>query len=271
MNNQYLEFKEYKMYYHVYGNGNKILLAFHGFGRDGTDFKLLEPTFGKEYKIISFDLFYHGESDYPMNPESINFTGDDLKVLIQQYLKSNSIDTFSILAYSLGGRISFTLLELFPYKIENVYLFAPDGIKYSWGYNFVTKSTIGKYVYKSFIKSPSFIFLIFKLGNAIGLINNSVYKFLRHQLETQPKRQKVYDTWVFFRNIHPDIPNVQHIINTKSINIQLYYGKFDTIIPPRFGKEFVKGLNNKDALHILDSGHNLIKESVNQEIRLFVL
>lgn len=259
------------MYYHVYGHGDKTLLAFHGFGRDGKDFKLLEPTYGKDYKIISFDLFYHGESDYPLNPESINFTGDDLKELIQQYLDAHNIDRFSLLAYSIGGRISLKLIELFQGKLENVFLFAPDGIKYSWGYNLVTKTSIGKNIYKNFIKSPGFIFFLLQLGNALGLIKNSVYKFLRFQLETKPKRQKVYDNWVFFRNIHPDIPHVQHLINTKNINIQLYFGKFDTIIPPRFGKEFVKGLNNKEVLHILDSGHNLIKESVNKEIKLFTL
>jgi len=252
------------MYYHVYGHGNKILLAFHGFGRDGRDFKHLEPTFGKEYKIISFDLFYHGESDYPLNPETINFYKEDLKNLINQYLITNSIDKFSLLAYSLGGRISLTLIELFSDKIEKIFLFAPDGIKYSWGYSFVTKSNIGKKIYKGFIKSPGFIFLILKLGKAVRMINDSVYRFLIFQLETEQKRQKVYDNWQFFRNIHPDIPHVQQLINSKNINIQLYFGKYDTIIPPRYGKGFVKGLNNKDALHILDSGHNLIKESLNQ-------
>src|ERR1022692_1867731 len=120
MKHQYLEYQNYKMVYHVYGHGDKTLFAFHGFGRAGTDFKVLEPTFGNDYIIISFDLFFHGESDYPMNPEKINFNEDDLKALINQYLTTNNIERFSLLGYSIGGRISLKLIELFQDEIDNV-------------------------------------------------------------------------------------------------------------------------------------------------------
>jgi hypothetical protein len=59
---------------------------------------------------------------------------------------------------------------------------------------------------------------------------------------------------------------IQHIINKKNINIHLFFGKYDTIIPPAIGQKFVRGLDNKNALHILESGHNIFRERVNKEL-----
>lgn len=263
MEKHYLLFKEYKMSYQVFGSGKKILFAFHGFGKDANDFKILEPSLGKDYKIISFDLFYHGKSDSPANPEHSNFKIGDLKGIINQYLIENNVEQFSLLAYSLGGRICLQLIELFEDNIDTVFLFAPDGMKYSWGYNFVTRTNIGRNRFKKFIKDPHLFFFILRLSNKSGLVKNSVYKFLNMQLDTEAKRQKVFDTHLFFRNIHPDLDKVKAILNSKNIKLHLFFGRHDTIIPSRYGKEFIKGLNDKTVLHILESGHHLIKESVN--------
>src|ERR1035437_5613420 len=110
MQNHCLKYKDYKMRCQVFGNGAKTMLAFHGFGRDGDDFKVLEPSLGRAYRIISFDLFYHGKSDSPMNVEAINLSIEDLKVMINGFLLENNIERFSLLAYSLGGRISLELI-----------------------------------------------------------------------------------------------------------------------------------------------------------------
>ena len=254
------------MRYQVYGHGERIMLAFHGFGKDGNDFKILEPSLGKDYRIVSFDLFYHGNSDAPANPEEINFDALDLKDMINQYLFDNNIKRFSLLAYSLGGRISLQLIELFGDRIDCVYLFAPDGLKYGWGYNFITKTNIGKTLFKRFIRKPYAFFYVIKLLNKTGLLKDSVYKFLNLQLDTKAKREKVFDTHLFFRNIHPDLENVCRIINSNNIRLHLFFGRYDSIIPPINGKEFMKGINDKKALHILESGHHLIKESVNEKL-----
>jgi len=267
MEKSYLEYQKHIMFYQTFGKGDKTVFAFHGYGRDGNDFKILGPALGEDYRIVSFDLLYHGMSDSPAYPEEFDFKKEDLRDLISFYLSENNIERFSLLAYSLGGRISLQLIELFPDKIDTVFLFAPDGLHHSFGYNFSTKTSLGKFLFKRFIKSPYLAFLIMKLGKSTGLIKDSVYKFLIMQLDTKAKRQKVFDTHIFFRNIHPDLENVQHILNTKNIKLHLFFGKYDTIIPPRYGKEFMKGLNDKEALHILESGHHLIKESVNEVLK----
>ncbi len=255
------------MTFQVIGNGTQTMLAFHGFGRDGTDFKTLEPSLGNDFTIISFDLFHHGTSEIKKNNEGTEFNAADLKELINQYLLIHHTERFSLLAYSLGGRISLQLIELFGDKIDTVLLFAPDGLKYSLMYHFITKTKLGKTMFKQFITTPGLFFFLLKLLNKTGIVKNSVFKFLNLQLDTQTKRQRVFDTHLFFRNIHPDLEHVKAIINTKPIKLHLFFGRHDTIIPPRYGKVFMKGINDKRALHILDSGHHLIKDSANEVLK----
>ena len=259
---QFIKFKDYKMPYQVFGHGHKTLFAFHGFGRNAHDFKLLEPSLGNSYKIVSFDLFYHGSSDAP-TLNTFNYTPKDLKEMIIQYLHKQNLERFSLLAYSLGGRISLQIIELFPDQIDRVFLFAPDGLKYTWWYNLSTKTIIGNKLFKRFVKSPDIYFLIFKSLNKVGILKNSVFKFLNLQLDSQSKRQKVYDTHLFYRNIHPDLEKIQAILNTKPIKLYLFFGRHDAIIPSSYGRKFLKGLNDKTSLHVLESDHLLIKESVN--------
>jgi pimeloyl-ACP methyl ester carboxylesterase len=263
----FIKYKEYKMYYQSFGNGNKTLFAFQGFGRDSNDFKILEPSLGGAYKIIAFDLFYHGTSDSPPNPEGSNFMKEDFKEMINQYLTENNIERFSLLGYSLGGRISLQLIELYEDRIDTLFLFAPDGLHYTLWYNFVTKTNLGKNHFKRFKKNPGSFFLAIKLLNKIGIIKDSVYKFIIMQLDTQVKREKVFDTHIFFWNIRPDLDNVKQILNSKNSKLHLFLGRYDSIIPLRYGREFMKGINDKNALHILESGHQMIKDSVNEELR----
>ena len=45
----------YDIEYFVYGTGNKILLAFHGFNNHAEDFKIFGNTFGNEFTIVAIN------------------------------------------------------------------------------------------------------------------------------------------------------------------------------------------------------------------------
>ena len=51
----------------TYGHGPVHVLAFHGFGRTGTDFHFLEPAFAERCTVHAFDLPFHGIA--ARNPE----------------------------------------------------------------------------------------------------------------------------------------------------------------------------------------------------------
>ena len=45
----YQHSNDIELFYNVYGNGNKVLIAFHGFTKDCTDYKLFENILGEKF------------------------------------------------------------------------------------------------------------------------------------------------------------------------------------------------------------------------------
>ena len=104
----------------------------------------------------------------------------------------------------------------------------------------------------------------------MNLIHEKLSDFLHNSLNTREKRQQVWDVWMCFRDIVPNIPNVQSIINQHDISIHLYFGKYDRIIPPEIGESFVKGLKNKSGLHVVEMGHVMVREKMNEVLKSMV-
>lgn len=260
---QTILYKDFFLEYEEFGKGKEILIAFHGFDGHSSDFKVFEPSFGNRYTIYSFNLFYHGNSQSP-NPQQANsFTNEDLRNIIQAFLTKKSVSSFSLLAYSLGGKIALACIELFPDKIKDVFLFAPDGVKLSNWYKFASNTLLGRMLFKFVIRKPDLFLRIVLFLQKTGLVHEKMYKFLSHQMETQERRQKVYDIWVVFRKVVPNIPVIQQHIKKNHIQLHLFFGKYDAVIPPALGVLLAKGLPGNDVLHLLDMGHTLITEKTN--------
>ena len=98
----------------------------------------------------------------------------------------------------------------------------------------------------------------------MNIIQEKLSSFIHHSLDSQQKRQQVWDVWMCFRDIKPCIRNIQRIINQNSIPVHLFFGKYDRIIPPSIGKKFLQGLKNKNCLHIVEMGHEMLKERMNE-------
>ena len=259
----FISYKGFHWEYETFGNGKEYLLAFHGFGNHSSDFKVLEKSLGKNFSIISFNLPYHGNSTIDANKPDKTISKNDLKELFQLFLNQKSIDKFSLMGYSLGGKIVLQLIELFPGKVNSVFLFAPDGIKTSWSSGFVTRNKAGKMMYRRIIHDPSRFFRFVKMLKDLNLMHEKLSEFLHNSLSTAEKRQQVWDVWMCFRDIIPDIKKIQNIINRNEIPIHLFFGKYDRIIPPSIGESFTRGLNNKSSLHVIEMGHVMIKEKMN--------
>ncbi len=264
----FISYKGFHWEYETYGSGTEILFAFHGFGNHCSDFKILEPSLGKKYKIISFNLPYHGKSFIDASVVDKSISKEELRELLLQFLLQHQVTRFSLMGYSLGGKIVLQLIELFPDQVNTVFLFAPDGIKNNWSNGFVTRNKIGRGIYQRIINDPSRFLRFVKMLKQMNLVHEKFSDFIHHSLNTREKRQQVWDVWMCFRDIKPNISNIQYLVNEHSISIHLFFGKHDHIIPPSIGKNFIRRLKNKSALHIVDTGHIMLKEKMNYYLSL---
>jgi len=252
--------------YEVLGNGKKALFAFHGFGSSAELFRELETSLGKTYTIYSFNLPFHGLSKLDHESSALGIYPDLLKVYFKNFLWHIHATYFSVAGYSLGGKIALELVILFPEEVKEIFLFAPDGIKVSPWYGFVTKTILGKWIYKRLMLHPGRYQRIINVLEKIRIVHPRTASFVRASLDTEEKRLLVYNTWQCFRHIEPDIRQFQNIVNRKRLQIYLFFGKYDKVIPPGIGKKFVRGLRNKKSLHVVEAGHQLVNEKLNAEI-----
>lgn len=259
---QTVTYNGYTLHYKIFGNGKEPLIAFHGFNRSADDFKIFESSLGRYYTFYSFNLFYYGNSTIEKGKE-LSFDFDDLKGLINQFCQKEGIERFSLLGYSMGGRVAMVCLELFCEQVDALYLLAPDGVKMNNWYNLFAKSILVRKLYKHIIKDPS---IFFKLANILRrrkMVTESLYNFAMHHMHSAEKRQKVFDVWMSLRKILPNPRHIHKILKDKKIRLHLFFGKYDHIIRVQTGREFVKLLGRQEALHVIDSGHNLVYYALN--------
>jgi len=258
----FLSNRQYTLSYRIYGSGPRILLAFHGFGRSGEDFRIFGPLLGREFTIYAFDLPYHGKATtgdilrYPV------FTKNDLHGLIDKFCSEKNINRFSLMGYSLGGKIALGCLEVFKEKVENIYLLAPDGLKVNPFYFIGTRTWLGRWIFESIIKKPQPLFNLGNLLERMGWINPKINYFVRYHMDTESRRKRVFDVWMIFRKFIPNLRKITAIINENDTSILLFFGKYDNVIPPRLADKIVPGLKNKNVLHVLDCGHRVMERGV---------
>ncbi len=256
----------YHWEYITFGDGPELLFAFHGFDNDAEDFACFEKALGKRYTLVAINLFFHGKSYTEKGLLKPGFVQKDLKELFQEFLSHFNATRFSLMGFSLGGKIVLQLCIDFAEQLNRVILLAPDGIKLSRWYVFLTHWSIGMRLFKRAVKNPDRFFRFAEMLNRMKLVGDKQYKFAKSNFDTAEKRQKVYNVWMIFRGIMPDPYLVKIALEENQVSLHLFFGKHDTIIPASLGKKFIRGLDVPYSLDILEMGHNLLKEKVATEI-----
>ena len=222
--------------YHTYGHGPVQVLAFHGFGRTGADFHVLEETVGGHCTIHAFDLHFHGASPgYPHRADQ-PFTPQELAQFMAAFLDHRGLERATLLGYSLGGRIALNLLEQLPQCVERAFLVAPDGLKTRPWYRGLAASRPGRWAYKRFVQHPGRVHAVMDLLRTMHLMDERMHRFLKGQTDSRAKRQLVHDVWLSYRLIEPDLARVADRVRALNIPVHLVFGHYDRVIPAPLGE-----------------------------------
>lgn len=253
--------------YRTYGNGPLSVLAFHGFGRTGVDFALLEQELGDRCTIHAFDLHFHGKSpSYPERAER-PFTSAELALFFTAFLDQLRVKKTALLGYSLGGRIALGLVEQMPDRLERVFLAAPDGLITKPWYRGLATSRVGRGLYRRFVEKPAFVHALIHGLRAVRLLNEKMHRFLIGQTDSKTKRMLVRDVWLSYRLIEPDLKNVADQARENRLPIHLFFGERDTVIKPAFGAHLRQHAPELITQQELPFGHVLLTPELGQAIR----
>lgn len=237
------------------GSGRCLLICFHGYRNDATLFRQFIPYLEHEFTMLSIDLPYQGKTVWD---DDRILSKEDLKILIQHLLDKFNAEKFSLLGYSIGGRVCLCAVELFPEYIEQCVLVASDGLVFNRFYHFVTKTKPGSSLFKRFLSDEKNLGVI-EVARRCKLIPPKKYRFAMRYLKTDNDRRKLRQIWDSLSSLIPDHPGLKKIISHYAIPVFIFMGRRDHVIPLRNAQKFVKGLQTA-ALTIFDKGHRVMDD-----------
>lgn len=255
MKDSVLPYKKSLVACSCFGTGTKAIICLHGYGEDRTAFYFLEKFAGNDYTFYSVDLPFHGNTEWR---EDLTFTIQDLVAVVEQILPAGQ--RFSLLGFSLGGRVALSIYQAMPERAEKIVLLAPDGLKVNFWYWLATQTKAGNRFFHFTMKHPGWFFGFLKLLNKIKLVNASIFKFVNFYIGNPEVRQQLYSRWTTLRKLKPNTEKIKSYIREQKTPVRLVYGKHDRIILSSVGEKFRHGIEEYCSLAVIPSGHQVLHE-----------
>ena len=252
--------------YYRFGAGPETLLCFHGYGEKAGAFEFLAKYAGSQYTIYAIDLPFHGNTDWK---EGYLFQESDLEDIVKGVLEPKQTSQelqFSLLGFSLGGRVALSLYQSRPEWVNKMILLAPDGLKVNFWYWLSTQTWLGNKFFAFTLKHPGWFFGFLKLFNRLGLVNTSIFKFVNYYIGKKEVRDLLYARWTTLRKLKPDLPKIKTLIRERGTPVNLVYGQHDRIILSSVGEKFRNGIEKQCRISVIPSGHQVLHEKHAREI-----
>lgn len=249
----FLEHQDVILSYIKAGHGSQVMLAFHGFGQDHSIFAKHIHLLDAQFTIYAFDLFFHGQSQWPEldTPLSKKFWSCLLNILIEKH----KLLRFSLMGYSLGAKFVLATLEAVPKRVLAVYFIAPDGIQTNFWYKLATYPVAVRKLFKGLIDNPGLFQMLTSCAIWLKILDKTVARFALSQMDTTEKRRRVYYSWIVFRHLKFDMKIIAYLINAGNIKITMIVGQYDKVITLKNTQKLLDKLKNYH-LEILKTGHN---------------
>jgi pimeloyl-ACP methyl ester carboxylesterase len=120
-NNQFISFKNAKIFYRVTGKGKTVALI-HGFGEDGNIWNDTVETLKSNFRVIVPDIPGSGKSTI-LKEENTQISINDYAEVIINVLQNESIDNCSVIGHSMGGYIALAIAEKYNEVLNGFGLF----------------------------------------------------------------------------------------------------------------------------------------------------
>lgn len=259
MESHYIKYPHATFHYRKYGNGSKLLFCFHGYGRESSVFYLFEKLLGKQYTAIAIDLPFHGATTWD---KKLTFHPNYLVQIMQQIRTElrKEKEKFTLLGFSMGGRIALHLAQIQYRHLERLILIAPDGLKLNFWNYIATQTWAGNKLLSYTIANPAWFLKLLNFAEKTGMVNKSVISFVHYYMDDAERRRVLHQRWTTMRKFSPKLNKVKRQINKHKIKTRMMFGKYDNIIPVTGGKNFLSGIEDYASLKIMNMGHNLLNE-----------
>jgi pimeloyl-ACP methyl ester carboxylesterase len=236
-----------------YGSGERILICFHGYGQDARVFESLSIQLD-DYQLISVDLFFHGQSEWI--GEETTLSVECWKRLFFQFLEEHQIQRFSLCGFSMGGRVALTTYALAAERVDELILIAPDGIYTNIWNRLATSSALNQFIFRKLtIDQFAWLDTIRYWIEKLHLLDKSLLKLYKTQMDDPKLREKLYKTWMLYRELNVSVSQLVELIEKYQTPVSIFAGRYDRIISSRQMEHFRKRIPHC-RFEILEAGHH---------------
>lgn len=265
VSSNYFHLNQGEIEYITFGTGKELLICIHGFGDRAQLYEVL-PSLGIKYTVYAFSLPFHGDTQWKKKKYSI----DDIRNIIDLIREQSGKERFSLMGYSMGGKIVLGNIEHYAHFLDQVYLCASDGIK---THIFFDVSNLPYWFVKTvkiLMRAPRIMFKIVDWVYKRGIFTKFLYDFTYNHFKTTKQRRRFFGTSESSRKISPNLEQVQTVLNTFNIPVEMFFGVRDEVIFMSGAKRFAAGIEQCN-FYELDKGHLLIDEDLNSLLEEKVL
>lgn len=244
-----------------FGQGEKLLIALHGFGDRARMFAVLEGALGKNYTVVAVDWPFHGQTEWSKE----TFTKEDLLGVVSQTLEKEGKTRFCLMGFSFGARLSQAMLPELVGQLDKLYLFSPDGVKTRGMTTAVhTPMWVRRLLYR-LLKKPGWFISLLDFGKKIGLLPPLIHHFLTNNLNRPERFQRTFGCWLALDSFYLRRRNIKAILEKTGLPTDVYIGLHDRFLHQKALKNLYEGLPNVRVFW-LEEGHRLVGEGLAEEI-----
>lgn len=262
MRKEIIHLNNLKIEYLVYGSGEECIICIHGHGRSANDFEFLKSN---HRKIISINLFHHGNSYFPESRiEKKPIKIDEFNKIIMTIIKNENVSTFHCFAFSQGGRFILALLPYLKKNILSITLLSPDGMDNNSFYNWTSRRKLLRKLFISWESKPNRLRQISNIAVNLKLMRPKVRDFVYKFTSDPHTMKRASKSWRSFRSIMPNTKIIGQIIKEQEIPLLIIMGEFDKIIRPSQAYRFIKKCKLNESVIEIKCGHDFFKkETIN--------
>lgn len=264
MDPQHIHIDDRKWRFRSYGKGEHLLIAFHGFGEDGSIYATWEKELGEAFRIIAVDLPFHGGST---EWTAGTFHPDDLVAFITFIIEKHQPSAYSLLGHSFGARILIASWKKLIKQPTEIWLLAPDGLATrrlsvinqlpTWLRSWIARGMGKRY--------EIWIWLAQRM-HRLGWVDAFSVRYVRHHLSTDYNRYRLMGSWLALPYFKIDRDQLLKEAVQEHTKLYLVLGKKDPLIDWGRLSNWLKKWPASN-LYKLDAGHNLINKEVASLIR----
>ncbi|MBK0383211.1 alpha/beta hydrolase [Pedobacter sp. SD-b] len=268
MTDHYFENRFVKMHYYKFGDGNKVMLCFHGYGMHGKQFKVLEDSLGTVYTFYGFDLFFHKETkliDQGLNKVKQGISKRELSHLFLEFCESLAIKRFSVISYSMGSFYATALVEEIPEKIDEFVTAAPSSLNAGKLITFLSSNKLGNKFLERLALSDNGMIRLLSVLKSLKVIDQKAYEILYREIATPELRFSFFACTTYMRFLKIDIGKFIDQLNVHKVRSIFIFGKRDKSYPAKIGASVIPKINLSRQL-IIDENHDMINKNFAQNL-----